>query len=154
MRRIGHEASALLARMMEGESPTESRILVDPLRVVVRQSSDVLAIRDAEVAAAMKFIRKQACLGISVDDVVAAVPVSRSTLERRFMKSVGRSIKDEINRVRILRIKELLIHTDHKLAAIAAKAGFTHAEYMNVVFKEAVGVTPGQYRRELGQQVL
>ena len=154
LRRIGHEAAALLARMMEGESATESRILVDPLRVMVRQSSDVLAIRDVEVAAAMKFIRKQACLGISVDDVVAAVPVSRSTLERRFMKSVGRSIKDEINRVRILRIKELLIHTDHKLAAIAAKAGFTHAEYMNVVFKEAVGVTPGQYRRELGQQVL
>jgi LacI family transcriptional regulator len=154
LRRIGYEAAVLLDRMMAGDVRVDTRLLVEPLRVVTRQSSDVLAIRDGEVAAAMKFIREQACLGISVNDVVAAVPVSRSTLERRFTKGVGRSIKDEINRVRILRIKELLIHTDQKLSAISAKAGFAYAEYMNVMFKEAVGMTPGQYRRKLGQQDL
>jgi LacI family transcriptional regulator len=154
LRRIGYEAAVLLDCMMAGDVRVDTRLLVEPLRVVTRQSSDVLAIRDGEVAAAMKFIREQACLGISVNDVVAAVPVSRSTLERRFTKGVGRSIKDEINRVRILRIKELLIHTDQKLSAISAKAGFAYAEYMNVMFKEAVGMTPGQYRRKLGQQDL
>jgi LacI family transcriptional regulator len=151
-RRIGFEASSLLDKMMRGYAPTEPRILIDPLRVVTRQSSDVLAIRDAEVAAAMKFIREHACDGISVDDVVDTVPVSRSTLERRFVKGVGRSIKAEINKVRIRRIKELLINTDYKLGAIANKVGFAHAEYMSVLFREAVGVTPGQYRKEHGER--
>jgi LacI family transcriptional regulator len=151
-RRIGFEASVLLDKMMRGYMPTEPRILIDPLRVVTRQSSDVLAIRDSEVAAAMKFIRERACDGISVDDVVATVPVSRSTLERRFIKGVGRSIKAEINKVRIRRIKELLINTDYKLGAIANKVGFAHAEYMSVLFRESVGVTPGQYRKEHGER--
>jgi LacI family transcriptional regulator len=153
-RRIGFEAAVLLDKMMRGYVPTEPRLLIDPLRVVTRQSSDVLAIRDQEVAAAMKFIRERACDGISVDDVVATVPVSRSTLERRFIKGVGRSIKAEINKVRIRRIKELLINTDYKLGAIANKVGFAHAEYMSVLFREAVGVTPGQYRKEHGERNL
>ena len=151
-RRIGFEAAVLLDKMMRGYVPTEPRLLIDPLRVVTRQSSDVLAIRDQEVAAAMKFIRERACDGISVDDVVATVPVSRSTLERRFIKGVGRSIKSEINKVRIRRIKELLINTDYKLGAIANKVGFAHAEYMSVLFREAVGMTPGQYRKEHGER--
>jgi len=153
-RRVGFEAAVLLDRMMRGYVPTEQRLLVDPLRVVTRQSSDVLAIRDQEVAAAMKFIRDRACEGISVDDVVATVPVSRSTLERRFIKGVGRSIKSEINKVRIRRIKELLINTDYKLGAIANKVGFAHAEYMSVLFREAVGMTPGQYRKEHSERSL
>jgi LacI family transcriptional regulator len=151
-RRIGFEAASLLDKMMRGYVPTEERLLIDPLRVVTRQSSDVLAIRDTEVAAAMKFIRERACDGISVDDVVATVPVSRSTLERRFIKGVGRSIKAEINKVRIRQIKELLINTDYKLGAIANKVGFAHAEYMSVLFREAVGITPGQYRKEHGER--
>jgi len=147
-REIGFQAATLLERMMKGEKPPPGPILVNPLGVETRLSSDVTAIRDAEVALAVKFIRKNAQRGISVSDVAAEVQLSRSALERRFMRVVGRTIKAEINRERIRRIKDLLTNTDYKLATVADRVGFSHAEYMSVMFKEVVGMTPGAFRRK------
>jgi LacI family transcriptional regulator len=151
-RRIGYEAATLLDKMMRGQAPPEEPILINRLHVVVRQSSDVTAIRDAEVAAAVRFIREHAHEGITVDHVVATVPISRSALERRFMRGVGRTIKSQINRERIRRIKDLLAHTDYKLSAIADQVGIAHAEYLNVMFKDVVGMTPGVYRKKFGDR--
>ena len=86
--------------------------------------------------------------GIGVDDVLAQVKLSRSTLERRFEKLLKRSPKDEIVRVRIERARQLLEKTDYSQGRIAQMTGFRHAEYLNVVFKQHVGVTPGKYREE------
>ncbi len=152
-RRIGYEAATLLDKMMRGAPPPPEPVLVNPLHVVVRQSSDVTAIRDAEVAAAVRFIREHAHEGINVDHVVATLPISRSALERRFMRGVGRTIKSQINRERIRRIKDLLSHTDYKLSTIADQVGIAHAEYLNVMFKEVVGMTPGAYRKKFGNQL-
>jgi LacI family transcriptional regulator len=152
-RRIGYEAATLLDKMMRGQAPTDQRILINPLHVVVRQSSDVTAIRDNEVAAAVRFIREHAHEGITVDHVVATLPISRSALERRFMRGVGRTVKSQINRERIRRIKDLLAHTDYKLSAIADQVGIAHAEYLNVMFKDVVGMTPGAYRKKFSNQL-
>ncbi len=94
----------------------------------------------------MRFIREHACEGINVEDVLAEVPLSRSVFERRFARQFGRTPKAEILRTRLDRVKQLLAGTDVPLTQIAAKAGFTHPEYMNVIFKERTGLTPGQYR--------
>jgi LacI family transcriptional regulator len=152
-RRIGYEAATLLDKMMRGLAPPQGPILINPLHVVTRQSSDVTAIRDAEVAAAVRYIREHAHEGIGVDDVVATLPISRSALERRFMRGVGRTIKSQINRERIRRIKDLLTNTDYKLSTIADQVGISHAEYLSVMFKEAVGMTPGAYRRKFGDRL-
>jgi LacI family transcriptional regulator len=98
----------------------------------------------------VRFIREHAHEGISVNEVAAALPISRSALERRFMRGVGRTIKSQINRERIRRIKDLLTNTDYKLSTIADQVGFAHAEYMSVMFKDAVGMTPGAYRKKYG----
>jgi LacI family transcriptional regulator len=138
--------------MMRGQDPPDEPVLINPLHVVVRQSSDVTAIRDPEVAAAVRYIREHAHEGITVNHVVATLPISRSALERRFMRGVGRTIKSQINRERIRRIKDLLAHTDYKLSAIADQVGISHAEYLNVMFKDVVGMTPGAYRRKFGDR--
>ena len=148
--RIGHEAAALLERMMDGESPPRTETLVEPSGVVCRQSTDVLAIPDAQVAKALRFIREHACDGIDVDDVVRVVQMHRATLKRRFEKFIGRSPKSEIMRLQLRRVKELLRETDFTLVRIADLTGFRHAEYMNVLFKRKEGITPGQYRRQYG----
>ncbi|MBN1852798.1 MAG: XylR family transcriptional regulator [Pirellulales bacterium] len=145
--RIGFEAADLLAKMIDGRAPPRERILIDPLQVVTRKSTDMLAIDDAEVVAALRFIQKYACHGISVSDVVKRLPLSRSTLERRFAKFVGQSLKTEINRVRIERIKQLLADTNYKLPVIAKMTGFMHSEYMSTLFKQSTGMTAGEYRR-------
>jgi LacI family transcriptional regulator len=145
-RRIGYEAAALLDRLMAGASAAPGTTYVKPLGIVTRHSTDVLAIEDRDVAAAVRFIRENAWTGIKVDDVLQVVPLSRSVLERRFVKLLGRTPKAEIVRLQLERVKELLAETEYPLSQVAAMAGFEHPEYLSVVFKNKTGQTPGQYR--------
>jgi LacI family transcriptional regulator len=145
-RRIGLEAADLLDRLMSGEAPPSGERLIPPLGAVTRVSTDSLGVADPVVAAAVAAIRRHAASGIRADDVAARVSVSRSVLERRFRKFLGRSPQEEIRRVRIKRAKELLRGTDLSLEAIAGLCGFVHPEYLSVVFKRLTGITPGRYR--------
>jgi LacI family transcriptional regulator len=144
--RIGYEAAAVLDRLMAGKSAPEGPIRIEPLGIVVRQSSDVVAVADADLAGALRVIRARACDGISTDDVLAEVPVSRSTLERRMLRVLGRTPGAEIVRVRLGHVKRLLTETNLSLAAVARKAGFRHPQYMSTLFKRKFGETPGAYR--------
>ena len=145
--RIGYLATEMLSRMMQGTAPEESRVLIRAKGVVRRQSTDLLLSDDPDVAAALEFIRNHACDGITVDDVAQAVNQSRSTLVRRFSKHAGTTIKAEITRVRVSRLKQLLADTEYPLLQIARMVGFAHVEYMSTMFKEHTGETPGQYRK-------
>jgi LacI family transcriptional regulator len=146
-RSIGYEAAALLDRLMQGK-PSTGPQLIPPLEVVTRLSTDVNAVADPEVAAAMRFIRQHACDGITVDDVLSQIPISRSVLQRRFRSLLGRSIHKMIAGVRLQRAKKLLAETDLPLTVIAQRAGFVHVEYLCAAFRQAVGSSPGTYRRE------
>jgi len=145
--KIGYEAAAMLDRLMQGQKTRERILTVEPLGVVTRQSTDVLAINDQLVAAAVRFIREHACEGITVEDILHSVPLSRSVLEKRFRKYVGRSPQSEIRNVQLKRVRQLLAETDMTLENIAQRTGYAHTEYMSVVFKRETGQTPGQYRR-------
>jgi LacI family transcriptional regulator len=146
--RIGYEAAALLDRMMAGEKPPARPIFVEPTGIITRLSTDVLSIEDRHIASAARYIREHACEGIDVSDVLRAVPLSRSALERRFAKVLGHSPKEEILRVRLNRVKQLLAETDFPLATIAEKVGLEHKEYLCVLFKNKTGLTPGEFRAQ------
>jgi LacI family transcriptional regulator len=143
----GYEAAALLDRMMSGAPAPENPIYVEPSGVVTRASTDIMAIDDTAVVSALRFLREHAFDRINVDDVVSEVPLSRSVLERRFRRIVGRSINSEIVRLRINRGIELLTETALELKVVAQRAGFGTQSYMNAVFQEKVGRTPGSFRR-------
>jgi LacI family transcriptional regulator len=146
--KIGYEAAALLARMMRGEAAPRQPIYVEPVGIVTRRSTDVLAITNADLTAALRFIRDHACAGISVADVLTHVSLSSSALERQFRKLLGRTPKAEIVRVQLDRAKQLLAETGWPLKKIALAAGFRHPEYLSAVFKYKFGQTPGQYRAQ------
>jgi LacI family transcriptional regulator len=145
--RTGYEAAALLDRMMSGEDVGANAVLIKPLGVQTRQSTDVLAIEDPDVAAALRFIRESASTGINVNDVLRVVPLSRRVLEKRFVQCLGRTPHEEITRVKTDRVKQLLAETDLSLAEIAHRAGYRHVEYMSVAFKKVVGIQPSKYRQ-------
>ena len=146
--RTGYEAAALLDAMMSGRASRGETYLIPPVGMATRQSTDVLAIEDRHVAQAVRFIREQACRGINVQDVLKAVPQARRLLESRFKKTLGRTPHDEIIRVQIERVKELLGETDLPLAVIAERTGFAHVEYLSVVFKKKVGLPPSRFRAQ------
>lgn len=144
--RTGYEAAAMLERMMAGERVGVDKHAIEPLGIAVRQSTDVLAIEDPDMAAVVRYIREHACEGIDVRDVLNANPQSRRVLESRFRKLLGRSPHEEILRVRLNRVKQLLAESALPLKQIAPLAGFVHPEYLSVVFRQKVGMPPGEYR--------
>lgn len=147
--RTGLEAAMLLEQMMAtGKSETE-KLLTEPLGICTRQSTDVLATKDREVAMAMQYIREHANHNIRVADVLRQVPMSRRVLEARFQKAVGRSPHEEIQRMRINRVRQLLNQPELGVAEVARLAGYEHPEYMAAAFRRQTGQTPSQYRNSL-----
>jgi LacI family transcriptional regulator len=144
--RTGYEAASLLDRMMAGERIPPKGHLIPPIGVETRQSTDVLALADREIAAAVRFIREHACDGATIGDLLRVVPLSRRVMESRYRKSTGRTPHQDLVRFRIERVKQLLAETDHSLERIATLAGFDHPEYMSVAFKRETGTTPGKFR--------
>lgn len=146
--RVGYEAAALLERLMDGGTPPAQPCWVPAGGVVARQSTDVTAIDDKELARALCFIRRHACRGIGVDDVLQAVTVSRATLERRFAVRLGRSPRSEILRVRLEEVRRLLHTTDYSLERIAELTAFKTSSHLSVAFKRETGQTPSDYRQK------
>ncbi|HEY7424031.1 MAG TPA: substrate-binding domain-containing protein, partial [Gemmataceae bacterium] len=146
--RLGHEAAALLDRLLARERPPEQPLLLPPRGVVIRRSSDALALHDPDVAAAVRFIREHSHLLLSVSDVLAEVPVSRRSLERRFRLALRRGVWAEIRRVHLERARELLTSTDMPLAEVAQQSGFSGGVQLSVVFRQETGLTPSAYRRQ------
>ncbi len=149
-RRTGWEAAALLATMMQGHRPPTMTHFIPPLDIATRQSSDILAVADPKVAAALRYIREHACEGIRVSDVLQHCPMARRALEMRFQKLIGRSPRQEILRVQINRVKEFLAGTALPVWEIAERTGFD-PEYLSVVFKAATGLAPSEYRKHYGR---
>ena len=145
-RRMGYEAAALLDKLMSRKKPSQLRFVVEPEGVVVRRSTDTLAIEDPDMASVVRFIRDHACDGISVYDVVRQVAISRSTLENRFKSVMGRTVHAEIERVRLERAKELIAQTVLPLKQVAAQAGFRYVQYMTKLFRMRLGQTPAEFR--------
>jgi LacI family transcriptional regulator len=146
---IGYEAAALLDRMMNGEPMPDRPILIAPRGVVTRRSTDVLAIENRHVAHALRIVHEHACDGIFARDVVADMPLSRVLLAEQFKKAVGRTIGQEIQRVRIQRAKDLLEQTDLPIKQVARRSGFRGVEYLTRMFGRLTGQTPGEYRKRV-----
>jgi LacI family transcriptional regulator len=140
--RLGYEGIARLHRIIKGDRSEPPLVTYPPKRVVKRRSSDVVAVDDVELAAALQLIRDHACDGMTVADVVKQVPLSRPTLQRRFWQKLGRSPKQQIDQVRIDRAKRLLIETDYTLKHIAYLTGFSNAAHFATMFKRHTGQSP------------
>ena len=146
---IGHEAARLLDLLMRGRPAPKRSILIAPLGVISRQSTETLAIRDPALVAAISFVRENAAKPIQVTDVVTHSGVSRRVLERRFIQVLGRTPAGEIRRVHFEKAKQLLLETDLPIPEVAEGSGFGSPEYMAYVFKTELGQTPLRYRREI-----
>lgn len=146
-RQIGYQAAAMLDRWMAGRRPRQLHCVIAPEALIPRQSTDVLACGDPELNRAIRFVRKHACDPIRVEDVLRTVPLSRSTLEKRFRDTLGRTMHAEIQRVQVQRATQLLVHTDLLVKQIAQRCGFKYVPYLTRIFHMHVGLSPVEYRR-------
>jgi LacI family transcriptional regulator len=145
-RRIGYEAARVLDEWLTtGRRPTT--VTVEPIEVVPRQSTDLLAINEPDVVAALRFIRSRFSDVIKVKDVLRHVAMSRRSLEMHFKTLLGRTIHDEILRVRIEHAKHLLLTSEWSMPYIADECGFALASQFSFVFRRETGETPVAFRK-------
>jgi len=147
--KVGYEAAALLDRLMQGRSAPVDEILVPPDEVVLRRSSDVMAVDDPAVETAAKYIRERLAEDIDIDQLARLVSLSRRWLQHRFKKCLGMTLHEFICRERVERAKQLLIsQRKTRLGQIAQACGFSETRQMRKAFERIEGATPTQLRRD------
>ena len=149
LERGGYEAAALLDRLMSGQRPPKKPILVPPLGVIVRRSTEVIAVSDPTVRKAMEFISKRLAQPIGSPQIADALGIRRPVLDTLFREHLCHSVGEEIRRQRFARAKLLLETTNMSVAAIAAETGYCSPSHLANTFRDATGVSPRAWRNQL-----
>ena len=150
---VGRHAATLVRLALAKQPIAGRRIVVSPIAVAARRSSDVLAVDDALVAQAVTWIREHADRRLTVTMVARAVGGGRQRLERRFRSALDRTIQHEIRRAHVESAKHWLATTRSSMAEVAKRSGFTTASLLNVAFRRELGIAPGAYRRQVQKQL-
>ncbi len=150
--RAGYEAAKVLDKVMRDRkiAENEKEVTIFPLHVVTRQSTDIMAIEDRQVAEAVYFIRKNSREVIQVSDVAEAVGLSRRALEQRFRRVLARSVHEEIKYTRVNQMANILIGTNLPMSQIARLLGYPDASNISRYFKQQKGISPSEYRKRFG----
>ncbi len=143
-KRIGYEAIALLDRMMRGEKQKQQRFLIDPLGVVTRRSTDILAVEDRLVARTMTFIQSSA---LEVSQF--AMWLNRSRFRDRAWKpgsrrAMGYTVHAAIRRAQLQRARRMIIETNVSMKEIAAGTGFKSVQQMTTLFGKGIRTDAGK----------
>ena len=149
--RCGELAALLLAAYMrDGKHFRGSRRRTfGPARTVVRASTrTTVAGTDRTVAKALETIRRKACNGMRVEDVLKLFPCSTPVAYARFKKIAGHTILEEIHAVQLERVKELLSDPSMQLKSISDFCGFTNPNSLRKFFLRETGMTMSQWREE------
>jgi LacI family transcriptional regulator len=151
--RLGHEAAALLDRLLRGAPPPNGPVIVEPSGILhVRQSSDVSTIADREVYLAIQYIQEHAAQPLTVKELIADLHISRSKLERDFRRMTGKTLNQAIVAAHLERAKQLLLETRWPLDRLVKNAGFGTKQHFHRTFYRAEGITPAEYRRRFGTE--
>jgi LacI family transcriptional regulator len=143
---IGVEAARALDKLMSGDAPPRTPTLVPPGPIIVRRSTDVYAFGDKHVAGAMQMIHKQAGYGLGMKQLISTLGVSRTWLDLRFRSLIGHTPSEEIRRVRLNRVCELLAGTDLSVQEIAERCGFGSSQNLTHFFHRGQNMSPLDYR--------
>jgi len=152
IKRAGYDAAQFLANCLKkGASRNKSAkadIIIEPMEVVARRSTDPTETRDAEIAKAITFITEQINQPIEVSDVVDVVSLSRRALYDRFQAATGKAISSYIRQRRLEHFAKLLLETNLTIAEITYSMGYESDANVARLFKKHYGMTPLLYRRK------
>lgn len=146
-RTMGHLAAELVRDALARKATCGARVVLDPVDVIARRSTDVRAVTDPVVARAVEWISEHAGRRLTLLVVARELGVSRQRLERLFHSSIGRTVMQEVRRARLARAKLLLSTTSDELSRIAKLCGFATAAMLSVAVRDDTGMTPSDYRR-------
>lgn len=154
---IGFEAARRMDQLLRGgrrlqrsvSGKAVENLYLPPVGIVARRSTDFIAVDDELMKRALRFIDENLHRPISIDDVAEALLISRRKLTSEFRKEFKRTVANEIQRLRIERVKRELYGTDFTVQDIAWRCGFGSLRTLNEAFMRVVGCTPRDYRNAI-----
>ncbi|MFP4053723.1 MAG: substrate-binding domain-containing protein [Phycisphaerae bacterium] len=148
---VGFRAGGVLDDMMAGRTAPAGPVLLEPGRVVRRESSDTVAVSDPIVRRAMRLIQDHVTSGLQVEEIADELGVTRRLLSDRFRDHLGQTPGEYIRRVRLHRSCDALMRSDAPLSQVALDCGFCSQSHFTKAFREFTGHTPAAYRRTHGR---
>jgi LacI family transcriptional regulator len=150
--RIGRAAMRMLTGMLTiGKRPTKA-VLVPPVAVTERQSTDTVPTTDCLVQDAVRLMRERCASLESAVALAQALGVSAEELDERVTRALRRGVAAELRRVRVERAKHLLRVTDLSLGKVARECGFSSAASFARDFRQEAGLAPSGYRVKAREQ--
>ena len=149
----GYRAFEILATRVERPNSPPARETYSALGLIHRGSTPAGTGTPPRISKVSDFIRDKACEGISAADVAARMPGSRRLAEMDFRKATGKSILDEILRVRFERVELLLHDKSQQLGAIAAQCGWKTENALRTAFLKRYGKSMRAWRENPTQPV-
>ena len=144
----GYDVARLIDRLIRNPEAEWEDVMVMPLNIITRQSTDIYANNDPHIAEVLRYIHENISQKITVDDLVKLVPLSRRLLETRFKKGMGTSIYDYIIQTRIEKMMQLLCE-GLSVSEAAAELGFSDIKNVSRTFRQLKGLTPSEYREQV-----
>jgi LacI family transcriptional regulator len=142
----GYEAATLLHRLMRGSKPPLQPVLIAPDGVTPRRSTDTLAIPDADAARALRFLRDHFREPVRLSQIENQLTHSFRRTQTLFRQHTGRTMAQELTRLRIDHAQKLLAQPGLKICAVAAESGFANRHHFIRAFRRVTGFTPRTYR--------
>lgn len=144
----GYETAKLLHRLIEKKANNTHDIVVNPVRIVKRKSTEQFVIKDKYIKEVITFLNENNINSIGVSRIIELVPLSRRVLERRFKEETSLSIYQYIQHLRVEKLAHLLQTSKKNLIIASEEAGFS--DYKNVarIFQKIKGITPSEYRKK------
>jgi len=143
----GYEAALLIERLLRNKNAVAEDVVIQPITVVNRLSTDIYATDNPIILTALKYIHQNLVNKISVEDIVKQVPLSRRLLEIRFRQVTGQSVYQYISNLRMERFAQLLLASTEPIADLAVQVGLADSKNLARQFKAWKGCTPVEYRK-------
>ena len=99
------------------------------------------------VRLAVKYIKKNLNLRLSVKELAATSFVSESTLSKKFKTEVGTTVGSYIDGLVLFEAEQMLLKTELSVQQISERFGFCDQFYFSRRFKKKYGETPQKYRK-------
>jgi LacI family transcriptional regulator len=151
MEMVGYRGAQLLNELLQNKSVPKQTVRVSPFRLIVRKSSDLVAVNHPGIAQSLRFMWDHCHEPIGVNDLAKVASMSVRSFHQTFVDNLGRAPGSELHRIRIERAKKILSVSNEKLGAIAEMSGFLSINSFGVAFKRSTGMSPKQYQKQIGK---
>ena len=148
--KIALKAAQLLDHLMRGRKRPAKPVVIAPRGVVIRSSTDFLAVASPTLRLAVDFIGANLQRPFSLEQVAEAAGVSRRTLYNLFQRYLARSPAEFVTMARLDRARHLVTESPNQtISNLAAQSGLGSPRTLTRLFLRHEGVNARTWKKAL-----